>query len=111
MSWSVGFVIGPEKSLAHAAADVTIELIDKFGKAPEFDDQIDQFSAAVVAAGVLIESGAFGSPDKTFYVTLSGHANPGHEPRGGWPTTRSPSTSPSAAPIPRTASRTTTARA
>lgn len=46
----------------------------------------DQFEAARDAAYAIMASGATGGPDKKFVVTMSGHANPGHEPRPGWAT-------------------------
>lgn len=51
-------------------------------------DQPDHVREAVneatVAALELVESGMVGSADKGFTVTLSGHANEGHEPTEGW---------------------------
>ena len=44
----------------------------------------DQFEAARDAAYAIMASGAVGGPAKKFVVTMSGHANPGHEPRPGW---------------------------
>lgn len=45
----------------------------------------DQFWRAFDVALTLIESGVVGKIDKfKFNVSLSGHANPGHEPAGGW---------------------------
>lgn len=45
----------------------------------------DQFSAAVEAALVIIETGSVGDPlARRFSVTLAGHSNPGHEPAEGW---------------------------
>lgn len=43
----------------------------------------EQFEAARAAAVQLVEAGAVGV-DKPIRVTLSGHANPGHEPTEGW---------------------------
>lgn len=46
----------------------------------------DQFDAAWTAACAIVGSGAAGAPGKKYIVALSGHANPGHEPRPGWAT-------------------------
>jgi hypothetical protein len=44
----------------------------------------EQFEAAAAAAQALVDSGVVGSADKRLSIVLSGHANPGHEPRSGW---------------------------
>lgn len=46
---------------------------------PECGDQYDTAGKAVT---LIIESGAIGC-GKGFYVTMSGHANPNHEPSPG----------------------------
>lgn len=46
----------------------------------------EQVAAARLVAKQLIESGAVGGADKDFAVSLSGHANPKHEPRENWST-------------------------
>ena len=43
----------------------------------------EQFDAASMAARHLVDSGVIGV-NKAYRVTLSGHANPDHEPRPGW---------------------------
>lgn len=45
-------------------------------------EQRAQFEAAVEAAKALAE--VVGRPGDAVFVTLSGHANPGHGPRDGW---------------------------
>lgn len=45
----------------------------------------EQHAVAQKAVELLIASGVLGDPDEDeFVVTLSGHSNPGHEPRAGW---------------------------
>lgn len=45
----------------------------------------EQFTAARDAIAMLIQTGAVGDPDtKRFSGSLTGHANPGHEPAAGW---------------------------
>jgi len=44
----------------------------------------DQFEAACNAAYAILASAAVGGQGKKFVVTMSGHSNPGHEPRPGW---------------------------
>jgi hypothetical protein len=44
----------------------------------------DQFDAAAKTALTLMKSNAIGGADKSFSVTLGGHANPDHEPVPGW---------------------------
>lgn len=52
---------------------------------PIDDDPREQFEKAKQLAIDLVESGVVGgSPDHRFNVSLSGHANPGHEPTEGW---------------------------
>lgn len=47
------------------------------------EESLEQLRAAKVAAKDLIQTQTLGSEDKTYSVTLSGHANPGHEPASG----------------------------
>ena len=44
----------------------------------------DQFDAAAAAVQSIIDSGVVGGEGKQFHVSMSGHANPDHEPRDGW---------------------------
>jgi hypothetical protein len=51
------------------------------------DDHVrEQFDAARSAVWDLISKGVAGDGEKTFSVTLAGHANPDHEPAPGWAT-------------------------
>jgi hypothetical protein len=43
-----------------------------------------QASAASKAAQAIVKSGAMGDPKAKYYVSVSGHANPDHEPVAGW---------------------------
>jgi hypothetical protein len=46
---------------------------------------LDQFEQARAAAVAIIDAGVVGAPDDhRFYVTLGGHANPGHEVQDGY---------------------------
>ncbi len=44
----------------------------------------DQFDAVVGAVEAIIALGSVGTAGKRFHVSMSGHANPDHEPRAGW---------------------------
>lgn len=44
----------------------------------------EQWKVARNAAAGVLSSGAVGNADKEFSITLSGHANPRHEPAEGW---------------------------
>lgn len=46
-------------------------------------DGLDQLDAAIMAAELLMDSPSLGDA-KEYYVSMSGHANPGHKPREGW---------------------------
>lgn len=70
MSWAAEYVASPKKGL-----------VEKH-RSPGLD--VEQFKEALDAAMSLIVSGAFGDDTKTFYIRLSGHSNPNHEPRSGW---------------------------
>lgn len=49
------------------------------------DESLAQLAAAKLVATELVHTGRVGDPNRhTFNVTLSGHANPGHEPVHGW---------------------------
>ena len=79
MSWHVSFEVAPgELTDPPAARDARSAALRQNPEAG------DQFDAALVAALALLSSGAVGGPDRAFYVTLSGHANPDHAPRSGW---------------------------
>lgn len=77
MSWST--YIGPT-----AAKDVKASL--DVAPLPEgVSDQVqEQVAVAKKAALAIVKSGAVGGTDKHFNVSLSGHANPDHEPAEGW---------------------------
>jgi hypothetical protein len=48
------------------------------------EEGLEQVRQAKVMANSIIVSGAVGNGDKVYYVNLSGHANPNHEPKEGW---------------------------
>ena len=76
MSWSLQ--VKPRKAPAVFSA------IDETQPTHELSDEsIEQVRAAKLAAKGIIESQAVGGSDKAFGVTLSGHANEGHEPADG----------------------------
>ena len=72
MSWSVSGTL-PEGTLESLR-------VSALAQNPECGDQFDAVAAAVQS---IIDSGAVGK-NKRFVVNMSGHANPGHEPREGW---------------------------
>lgn len=77
MSWST--YIGPT-----AAADIKASL-DVAPLPPELaphvQEQVDKAKATALA---IVKSGVIGDADAHFFVSLSGHANPGHVPAEGW---------------------------
>lgn len=46
-------------------------------------EAMEQVSEARLMARAIVESGAVGVR-KDFFISLSGHANPSHEPTSGW---------------------------
>lgn len=75
MSWSTS---GRVKS----ASEVEGLTLQDYGD--QSVDVREQFQLAKGIANNLIASGVVGKGSKEFIVTLSGHANPGHEPRAGY---------------------------
>lgn len=47
-------------------------------------DAMDQAMVASAAVQDIVKSGALGDPSAKYYVSMSGHANPDHEPVAGW---------------------------
>ena len=71
MSWTAsGTVVDGEVEIS-----VSAELSE------ESNQQVQATGKAVAA---LVKSGALGDPDAKYYVSVSGHANPEHEPVAGW---------------------------
>ena len=81
MSWNFSVVASKESvdAALNAAAESQVDNIMRSDSGAEMLSQAEQATYAAVA---LIESGCLG--DGTFTVNLSGHANPGHQPRDGW---------------------------
>jgi hypothetical protein len=63
-------------------------LEDFRNRKPAFDastpEENDQVEAAHKAAEAIIASGSAGAEGKDFFISLSGHTNPNHEPRPGY---------------------------
>lgn len=83
MSWTASFTtvrgFSAEEDLAPENAAYG------YGDYADWEPHVkEQFEAAVEATKAILKSGAIGSDDKVFSVTLSGHANPGHEVVEGW---------------------------
>jgi hypothetical protein len=72
MSWGATYTINP---------DGKSEIENFSVKGP---DAVEAFEAASNLADYLVEKGVVGDITKTFKVSLSGHANPDHEPKSGW---------------------------
>jgi hypothetical protein len=68
----------------NAAAQTQINAVEDWHGVTEQEATIEQIHAAVAAAKSLAASGVIGPPSRRFGATLSGHANPGHGPRGGF---------------------------
>ena len=75
MSWSVNGLV-PNESFGLSGLKE-----DALRQNPECGDQFD---AVASAAQSIIDSGTVGAQGKQFHVSMSGHANPNHEPREGW---------------------------
>jgi hypothetical protein len=75
MSWSVS------ATLPDPSSDVNTMKESALSQNPECSDQFD---AALAAMSTIIASGTVGDQSKQFYVSMSGHSNPNHEPREGW---------------------------
>lgn len=81
MSWSASFPNGVrgsavDEDLADDRAAISPPQLDK--------EPREQFDQARELASSLLASGCVGDGEKTFNVSLSGHANPGHLPAHGW---------------------------
>lgn len=74
MSWS--------SSTGEAVAKDAITLAEPALSDAVEAEQREQFEAAVEAAKALAR--VVGRPDDAVFVSVSGHANPGHGPREGW---------------------------
>ncbi len=84
MSW--GFSVPQTRTSGFAAAATTAADTYQANLA-EADYQLDPaaveaISKAIAAAQVVVDSGVVGTGTVT--ASLSGHANPGHKPTGGW---------------------------
>lgn len=86
MSWSFGFTVdgtmGSFDSESKAHAKRYHEEQAAFGNEVA-SDVAEQIDAAKDAARLILGSKCVGSGKKTYNVTLSGHANPNHEPAPG----------------------------
>ena len=82
MSWNYS-VNGVTKENADAALNAAAEeqIIDIM-RGDSGEEMMAQAEQSTYAAVAIIESGCLG--DGPFFVSLVGHANPGHEPRDGW---------------------------
>ena len=54
------------------------------GTTPMTKEHNEQLHVALTTVKDLIDSGVVGDETKKFSVTISGHANPNHEPAAGW---------------------------
>lgn len=75
MSWSVYGTV----KLGHVDSPTLRE--QALAQNPECGDQFDKVMEAALD---IMYSGIVGGQAKEFYITLSGHSNPNHEPREGW---------------------------
>jgi hypothetical protein len=78
MSWSTSF----ESQGDHSANITDAKLNETYG---DFSDQVkEQFATAKNAARIILLSQSVGNEAHRFRITLSGHANPNHEPQDGF---------------------------
>ena len=47
-------------------------------------ESADQASQASKAVQAIVKSGVLGDPGGKYFVSMTGHANPDHEPVAGW---------------------------
>jgi hypothetical protein len=84
MSWQLNYPDGVRGG-SNAWEDLNARTLDDgldFGDSSEA--VVEQVRQAKVMTNSIIVSGVVGDKDKEFYVNLSGHANPDHEPKEGW---------------------------
>jgi len=80
MSWSKLIQVPAGQTLDQIRDTITaVPAIGNDSK--ERDEQVETAAQAVLA---VIDSGVVGEPGAGFYVTLSGHANPNHQPASDW---------------------------
>lgn len=75
MSWSYSTTMD-------AGADFNLDAI-KEAVTAQNPDGLDQINVAMTAVHLLMQDASLGDATE-FYVSMSGHANPGHKPREGW---------------------------
>ena len=83
MSWSVSFDVS-EKDITDDSEENVEKFIANADANGMLDEAKEQFIHALAGAIAMIETGAVGNPYGDYYVTISGHANPKHEPASGW---------------------------
>lgn len=74
MSWSLVAVEVSDDDLEEVLKQMSAEVI------AAHPDSEDQISNAVELVKNLIDSGCLGDESNSFNITLTGHANPNHEP-------------------------------
>lgn len=47
-------------------------------------DSMEQAMVGSAAVQDIVKSGCLGDPEAKYFVSMTGHANPGHEPTEGW---------------------------
>lgn len=48
------------------------------------EEHTEQLKVASKAVQTILKSGALGDPGAKYFVSMTGHANPDHEPVAGW---------------------------
>jgi hypothetical protein len=79
MSWSVTKTITPNELPTDEMPGDLEEAVK--GQNPAGIDAATDAWGAVIG---LLRTGNLGTPDKQYFVSMSGHGNPGHEPTPGW---------------------------
>lgn len=80
MSW--GIILDIEnRDLTDESEKRILDLADNESTTDEVKEQA---GVALLVVSQSILSGALGAPDGKYRVTISGHANPGHNPTPGW---------------------------
>lgn len=85
MSWSFSGT-SDGKSIDEVLRAAGKEFFDTYNPSDEGmkDAAEDAGEVAIQAVVGILESGVLGNLEKTYWVNLSGHANPNNEPSGNW---------------------------
>lgn len=83
MSWMLSLHVPASEVAADLVAEKVAEYVEQTNPS---QDVLEAVKKAAEIAVMLVGSGTVGSPDNRhdFAISMSGHANPDHEPAQGW---------------------------